>query len=356
MNICIINGDMSRCGGTEKMTATLANLLFNRGYVVHIVSLAHCESTYYDVVEGVHFHSLGNRHKGMLSTYIKLYSCLKAIKADIIVNVDVFLCIYTIPLSWLIPKSKVVAWEMFSIRNDMGISWSRLLRSFCLKFCDFYVCLTKGDLLAFQKDYRVKCAIDYIYNPVDNEHLEYDYNQNSKVIISAGNFFYAKGFDMAIEVAKKVLPNHPNWKWQIYGDGPEKTPLKELIIKYNLCKQVEIKERTRTLYDKLANSALYVLTSRTEGFGLVLIEAKCCNLPIVSFDVPYGPNEIIEDNVNGFLISPFDIDDMAIKIDELINNVNLRIDFSSKAKNNIDKFSPKEFVTKWESVFNYLVK
>lgn len=95
---------------------------------------------------------------------------------------------------------------------------------------------------------------------------------------------------------------------------------------------------------------MYVMTSRNEGFGLVLLEAKNNNLPTISFDVPYGPRTIIEDNISGFLIRPFDINDMASKINLLIEDESLRFSFAKNAKNNMNKFSVDNYSKNWYSI------
>lgn len=96
------------------------------------------------------------------------------------------------------------------------------------------------------------------------------------------------------------------------------------------------------------------MTSRLEGFGLVLLEAKCYNLPTIAFDCPSGPAEIIEKDVSGFLIPSFDIKDMAYKIEYLITNPQQRIKFSQQASGNLHKFSKRSFLAQWINIINEL--
>ena len=92
------------------------------------------------------------------------------------------------------------------------------------------------------------------------------------------------------------------------------------------------------------------MTSRTEGFGLVLVEAKRCHLPTIAFDVDFGPREIIEDGVSGYLVEAFDIDQMAEKINELIDNQEKRCLFADHAGDNLDQFQNDCFIQQWEKV------
>ena len=101
---------------------------------------------------------------------------------------------------------------------------------------------------------------------------------------------------------------------------------------------------------------MFVLTSRYEGFGLVLTEAKNMRLPCVSFRCPAGPSEIIEDGMNGYLIDCFDIEEMSQKIIQLIQNQELRKKFSEKALAGTEKFDLKNITIQWKNLLSQLEK
>lgn len=136
--------------------------------------------------------------------------------------------------------------------------------------------------------------------------------------------------------------------------GPAFNEVKEKIIKYNLENNVILKGAVNPIlvYDQYSNYTMFVLTSYREGLPLVLLEAKANKLPIVSFDIETGPNEIVEDNVNGFLIEKYNIKEMAIRINELLKNKDLRQKFSNNAYKNINKFKQDTIINEWINLIN----
>jgi len=355
-SICIINGNMSRGGGTERMTQILADsLAAQTEYKVFVISMTECTEPYFQLSAVVHFSSLHTSWNGrlaMIQAVNRLNKFIRANQIDVVVNVDVFLSMYTIPIKMLHSKLKVVTWEMFNSKNDIGLKWCHSLRQFALNHSDCYICQTKADMESFRREFKHTSHITFIYNPFEIMEEYDDYDISSKSIITAGHFFYTKGYDLAVEVAKLVMPNHPAWKWYFYGDGVEMDNVKDLVSKYGLDKQVIFAGRTKDITEKYKQSAMYVMTSRLEGFGLVLLEAKCCNLPTISFDIPFGPAEIIDEPSGGILIPAFDVEKMAERMSELMDNDELRQVYSKRAKSNIDKFSLNEFIVNWKKLLS----
>lgn len=134
--------------------------------------------------------------------------------------------------------------------------------------------------------------------------------------------------------------------------GPEFNKIEEKIIEYNLEKNVNLKGCTNSVYGKYSEYSIYVLPSYREGLPLVLLEAKANKLPIVSFDIETGPNEIVENDVNGFLVEKYNIREMAIKINELLRNKNLRQKFSENSYKNINNFKQDTIINEWTSLIN----
>lgn len=353
-NICILNGNMSRGGGTERMTQILANLLVeNPKYSVSVLSIENpTGQTFFHLDERVKVATLNQGN--LIKKICDLHLFNKKNKIDVLINVDVMLAIYSLPVKFLNRNIKLVAWEMFNIRNNIGSKHTKIIRQLSLIFASYYVCLTKADMNTFKSEMKCRCPITYIYNPIDYN-MDYDeYLTKSKKIITVGHFFYTKGFDLAVEVAKKVFDKHPDWIWEFYGDGIELAKIKEMVKKYNMTKNIIFAGRTNDILSAYMQGSLYVMTSRTEGFGLVLTEAKSCNLPTLAFDVEFGPAEIIEDGISGYLVKPFDCEEMAKKICYLIENPNIRKEFSRHAKDNLATFSKDRFRKDWEFVLNHL--
>ncbi len=353
MKICIFNGNMSRGGGTERITQILANALAQEADYEVCVLNCNNESgvSYYPLDERVQMHTLPNI--SLLRKMLALRQFLKRNKIDVIINVDVMLGIYSLPATFGI-KTKVIAWEMFNIKNDIGSKNTKLIRKLSLRRCAYYVNQTKGDRDAFLKEFKVSCPMTYIYNPCDPNAEYIDYDRQSKIIMTAGHFFYTKGYDLAVDVARLVFEKHSDWQWRFVGDGSQFNAIQEKVREYGLTDNVIFAGRTNQIAEEYKRAALYVMTSRTEGFGLVLTEAKSYNLPTLAFDVDFGPREIIEHNKSGYLVEPFDVERMADCICELIENEEKRFEFSSKAKDNLDTFSKEQFVLSWKNILEQI--
>lgn len=353
--ICIFNGDMSRGGGTEHIAQILANALVATGdYEISILNLNNeKETSYYPLDDRVAFHIL--KGKSIPVKIFELARFLRREKVDILIDVDIMLGIYALPATFFCRNVKLISWEMFNLRNDIGSKHTKMIRKLCLRRSAYYVNQTKGDMEAFIKEMPVKCPITYIYNPCEVDESYQEYDNESKTITTAGHFFYTKGYDLAVEVAKQVFARHPDWTWEFYGDGVDMEECRQKVFDYGLQNNVIFCGRTTNISAAYKKSAMYVMTSRTEGFGLVLIEAKSCNLPTLAFDIDFGPREIIEDRVSGYLVKPFEITEMANRICDLIEDPEKRKTFSERAKDNCGKFSVQEFVKNWEQILHKII-
>ena len=159
-----------------------------------------------------------------------------------------------------------------------------------------------------------------------------------------------KGMEYLAEVATKVLTEHPDWKWYVLGDGEERRYLERVIAEKHLEEQMILTGLVSNVGDYLKKSKLFVLTSKSEGLGMCLLEAKAYNLPCISFDVPTGPGEVIEEGISGFLIEPCDCEAMVAQIGALIKDEERLMQLAEHAKGNIEKFQMKNIMEKWNRV------
>ncbi|WP_202709632.1 glycosyltransferase [Sporosalibacterium faouarense] len=251
-------------------------------------------------------------------------------------------------------KSKLIAWDHASIPLKKDIfSLKYVIRKIAAEKSDAMVVITKKAKSVYLQQYKKLKKIVQIYNTIDElTNGENNYNSNSKKILSAGALENIKGFDLAIDVARIALSDHPDWQWHIYGEGKERENLQELIIKYRLENQVKLMGYTNKLKDVYKNYSFYVLTSRSESFGMVILEAQKSNLPVIAFDCPYGPNELIENEMNGFIIKSYDVEKMADRIIEMIRNPNLRMNMSSKSMILSGNMKKDNIVSQWKSLLS----
>lgn len=217
---------------------------------------------------------------------------------------------------------------------------------------DKIVTLTKADAQTWQK-YTKPCVV--IPNFIDNINWGQNKQGTYKKIISVGRLNPQKGYDLLIQSCKNVLPKYPDWRLEIFGKGVEYDRLSDMIKQYDLDKQIYINQPTKYIFCEYEKSDFYVMSSRFEGFGLVIIEAMSCGLPCISFDCPHGPAEIINDGENGILVENGNVDELAKAIEELINNKEKRIAMGQLALITAQKYSPNSIMTMWVELFNTLI-
>lgn len=353
-NICFFSGDITRSGGTERVGSVIANALTKRGeFDVCFLSLWEKNSdTFFPLDKKIKRYVLFNGEVSgkKILTYIRgIKKFIEMQDIDILIDIDGILDMYSIPAVRK-TKCKVISWEQFNYYQNPYVSYRKYTRKLAAKKADAIVVLTDEDKGYYQKEVAVKGKLVRIYNPIEKAKSKYLYNSQSKTIISAGRLVEQKGFDMLVDVAKFVFAKHSDWQWIICGEGENRTELEAKIQQEGLEKNVILKGNVNNIQEYYRDAALYVLTSRYEGFGLVLTEAKNMGLPCISFKCPAGPSEIIEDGINGYLIDCFDIQGMADKINLLIENVDERKRFSQNALIGTEKFDLDKIVRQWEKL------
>lgn len=144
------------------------------------------------------------------------------------------------------------------------------------------------------------------------------------IVVAAGRLTPQKGFDLLIPAFAQVARSHPEWQLHIYGGGPKHARLRRLVLQHDLYNNVLLRGQTQHLGEELAQASIFALSSRHEGFGMVIIEAMSKGVPVVSFDCPRGPSEIIEDGVDGVLVPNGDVDAFAAGLLGLVEDEALR--------------------------------
>lgn len=176
-----------------------------------------------------------------------------------------------------------------------------------------------------------------------------------KKVLSLGRLEEQKGYDMLIKAWIPISKKHPDWRLEIFGSGSKKDYLNNLIDELDLNKYIKIKDPINNVYNELQNSDLYVLSSRWEGFGMVLIEAMISGVPPVSFACPCGPKDIIKDGEDGLLVENGNIEQLTEKICYLIENEDVRKEMGKKARINVERFKVENIAKQWDDLFKDLL-
>ena len=176
-------------------------------------------------------------------------------------------------------------------------------------------------------------------------------NLKEKNVVSIGRYNFQKGYDLLIPKWKKVSELYPSWKLNIYGKGEQRDFLHQLICDNKLENQVILCGPTNDLNTVFHKSSIFVMSSRFEGFPLVIPESMSYGVPCVSLKCPAGPSEIISDGEDGFLAENSDFDDLINKVILLIKDESVRIKMGKKASENIKRYSIENIMTMWEELF-----
>lgn len=181
-------------------------------------------------------------------------------------------------------------------------------------------------------------------------------DSTNKCLISVGRYDSQKGYDLLIEAWSLVVAKHPDWQMHIYGSGPLREFLQKMIDEYGIASSFILNPPTPEIYDKYLEHSIYVMSSRFEGFGLVLIEAMSCGLPCISFDCPSGPSEIIRNGVDGILIENGNVEKLSEAICRLIDNEQERKQMGIKARQNSLRYSKDRIMCDWDALFKRLLR
>lgn len=361
--ICILVSNIYAVGGCERVAANLANSFCERYEVIVINGFDRQEQEVYSLDSGVRIISLIEGKTHLRSCYFKaikkLHNILVTLKPDVTLLINTGTYVF-LPAFWK-TKTKCVACEHTNLKNKFHTTSliSKLERLYAVWRCDKIVTLTFSDKKNYEKKYKISPdKVVNIYNWIDSEIYKYHKVQsdNKKRILSVGRFDPVKGYDILIEVALKVLPNHKDWEWHIYGAGDNeyKEDIIQKIRKNNLDKQLILKKPEKSIYKKYSEYSFLVLTSYYEGLPMVLLEAKACGLPAISFSCPTGPDEIIRDGINGYLIPCYCINDMVERIDNLITCEKELQELSQNTQIDIEKFDKNTIMSQWIKLFDEL--
>ncbi|MEF2953582.1 MAG: glycosyltransferase family 4 protein [Blautia sp.] len=351
--ICFIDFDMSITGGVEQVTANLVNELINY-YEVHVISILQTKPEWAYKLDGrVHYHSLlyeeVRLRQCMTETFVKLRKYLKGNKIDVAFLMGNYPGIVSVFVRPFV-KTKFVFCDHGALMNQWERKDIRYIRLITSKMCDKTITLTKKSMEDYIKKFHLKNKVDYIYNWLELPKEEIIYEKESKKILSVGRFGKEKGYDLLLKVAEKVFAACPEWEWHLYGDGETFQETLDMSKKKGLEHNLIFHGNCSDIYYEYRKYALLVLTSYREGLPLVLLEGKANKLPMVSFDVQTGPNEIIQSGINGYLIEPYDVDEMAGKIIELLKDKELRKAFSDNSYKDIKKFDKNTVLQKWMEI------
>lgn len=357
MKILLMISNVFGVGGMERVTCQLANILYKKGHKVSILSLwLNSDKPYFELDEDIKIIKLSNKPPSAFELYFKMPLKIRQIieteNIERIIVSDSQLSI-TAGFASTGFQTKVIVWEHFHAQMGQLFGSRWFGRWFAAWFCNQIVVLTEYDKKAWFKKYKTKDKIKVIPNVLTIALSLTSYDLSNRNIIAVGRFTEVKGFDLLVQ-AWALLPNYIRKEWKLRLIGPNSScglreKVEMLIDELFLHESVELVAPTPFIGKEYKNAAMLVSSSREESFGLAIIEALAHKLPVVAFDCPVGPKEILQ-NKYGICVPDGDIKSLTKSISSLISSTEKRLEYSKLAYERAQDFTEDKIIILWEEI------
>ena len=350
--LCFLIGNINNSGGTERVGSMLANGLSESGYEVVLASLTCGDDPFFPLNKEIKvvslFNSPGRTLYRIPNLIYKIRQLLKKESIDTLVVVETMAVLFTLPAIRGL-SVKHVCWEHFNFNSDLGKKGRRVARQLAARYCDSVVTLTERDKGYWLQGTQHKSQITAIANPCPFPVQEYIKEENTKIVLAVGRLTYQKGFDMLLDAWIQVNKSMPDWTLKIVGEGEDRAKLTNFIKKNKLTDSVELVGNTDDVGQYYKEAEIFCLSSRFEGFPMVLLETLAFGLPIVSFDCDTGPAEVLEDT-GSILVPQSDTNKLALSLIDLMSDNQQRKKISIRSKEKAQIYQPENIINKWISI------
>lgn len=368
MHLLFVIDSLVEAGGAERAFCILANELANRGHEITILTLFQ-DPDFYPLDSRIHRCYLNNisdknattRSRSICSIFKRNFDRLKNLRKIIIDSQSKIIisfmdyCNSLCPIAALGLPIKIIGSEQ---NNPRFLNVSKLAnwaRRLIYRRLNLLVCCSHGVKEEFSWLPHHKKTV--IYNPLTPSSPPYPrpsmMEPSKKWILATGRLNEQKGFARLIKIFATLANDFSEWQLLILGEGEQRQLLETLIRNFKLENRVFLPGRVKDIFAYYHASDFFVLSSYHEGFGNVLIEAMSSGLPVISFDCPSGPSEIIRDEKDGgLLISNNDTHAFAVAMQRFMSDDRERKLFAARAIKSSQRFEMKSITTEWEHLIN----
>lgn len=338
-------------GGGERVASILLNHLCKKHDVE--VAVFNKNEKSYPIDDKIKITDLSQGKKirpYQLDRIVKCRKAIKRINPDLIISFLVGLNSFVVPANFFIRK-KLVLSEQTTIQAKQKIS-RIITRHILYRFASKVVFVSKSDCVYAR---WLKNGA-FIYNPLSCDTITNNsIREKSIVAVSSQRRWYVKGFDLLIQAWAKIAPQHPDWRVQFIGTNDD-NKISSMVKDFGLENQVDFLGWTDDIDKILQTKSIYVLSSRREGFPNSLLEAMSQGCACLAFNCKTGPNEIINNRVSGLLARNGDVDDLATKLQLLIEDETLRQKLSAGAMDEVKRFDKDLIMKQWDELIQSTIE
>lgn len=351
-------------GGAERVLCTLANRFAENGYDIYIATdtSQKCAYELHDAIKLINLLTIVKTKTSLIDRVLRYIGRLrnirkiaKEIRPDIAIsfirktNIEVILSFTGLGIP-------LICSEHTCVNRSFGVALETVRK--CLyPFASVITVLTRNDLKLWSKSLQ---NVVYMPNPIKvTRSMGIFNNKRQKIILAAGRLdvWRLKGFDNLIRVWGLLCHDFPDWSLHIAGSGnKESFDYLQSLVNENNCKNIKLLGFRSDISDLMENSEIFVLSSRTEGLPMVLIEAMNAGCCCVSFNCTTGPSEIIRDGVSGILVQDQDVFEMTSKLRLVMTDDDYRHRLANNTLLSIDCYDTERILKRWNILFQKISK
>ncbi|MDI6002607.1 glycosyltransferase family 4 protein [Cobetia marina] len=379
-HILFYTGAQSRTGGTERACADTANMLAASGdYQVEVISEHGPADSPYPLHEDIVHESLypKRQHLGALRgvlLFLRLFWMVLRKRPDVVIVVESIGFLPFLLPSYLLRRTRYLCWEHFNATSDLGVPRRNAARRLAARRADRIVVLSHEDREYWEQllpQSTERLSVVPNLNPLEHEILQRQARLQDaaaappavapsetvapKVAVAVGRLTHQKGFDLLLE-AWAAIPaeSRDGWVLRIVGEGDAREALEAQAERLGITRQIQMPGQCSDIRREYAAADLFVLSSRFEGFGLVLVEALSCGVPCISFACPAGPREILKHGINGYLVEQGNVAAFSQQLgavlgdDEVLARLRANVDYG------LERFSRRTVEASWQAVLEGL--
>jgi glycosyltransferase involved in cell wall biosynthesis len=358
MKLLYITPYIEGVGGVPRVLSVKTNYLIEKwDYDISILATnSGITDTFYDFNKKIDFYSEKPTGKNLfyLYNYSKIINrYIELIKPDIVIVCDNGFKGYCVP--FLLSKKIKLIFENHATKyiiDKKDTLFSRFLN--ILKFKFYNTCVSKYDkCIILVKESKKEFSSDNLVLIPNALWFSTDKKAElkNKSVIAIGRHSYEKGFERMLDIWKKIIVNYPDWTLNIYGKSNAEIDIEQYAKKIGIQKNVSFYGNFDEIIDKYVEGSIYIMTSHYEGFGMVLIEAMAFGLPVIAYDCPVGPGDVISNNVDGYLIENGNKKHFVEKLTALIENQDLRKQLGKNGQKSVLRFDLEIIMNQWNELF-----